>query len=93
MATFLIDAENNITALGTQQADFEGEIFASQKEGGSRCQVAGQPADRGLERYPWTHTSQEVHGSEVGGRPHLESDSKPGRRLRVGGGYDGHRGP
>jgi hypothetical protein len=32
MATFLIDAENNIRALGSQQADFEGEIFASQQE-------------------------------------------------------------
>ena len=32
MATFNIDAENNITALGSQQADFEGEIFASQTE-------------------------------------------------------------
>src|SRR6202035_1414505 len=32
MATFNIDAENNITALGSQQADFEGEIFANQKE-------------------------------------------------------------
>ena len=32
MTTFLIDAENSITALGNQQADFEGEIFASQKE-------------------------------------------------------------
>src|ERR1700680_2387581 len=27
-----IDAENSITALGSQQADFEGEIFANQKE-------------------------------------------------------------
>ena len=32
MATFNIDAENSITALGSQQADFVGEIFASQKE-------------------------------------------------------------
>src|SRR5229473_1901168 len=32
MATFNIDAENSITALGSQQADFEGEIFASQQE-------------------------------------------------------------
>src|SRR5260370_23561106 len=32
MATFNIDAQNNITALGSQQADFEGEIFANQKE-------------------------------------------------------------
>src|ERR1700682_1698587 len=32
MATFLIDTENNISALGSQQADFEGEIFASQQE-------------------------------------------------------------
>src|SRR3984893_11161325 len=32
MATFNIDADNNITALGSQQADFEGEIFASQQE-------------------------------------------------------------
>ena len=32
MATFIIDAENNITALGSQQADFEGEIFASKQE-------------------------------------------------------------
>jgi hypothetical protein len=32
MATFLIDAENSITALGSQQADFQGEIFASQQE-------------------------------------------------------------
>src|SRR5229473_3424739 len=32
MATFNIDAENSITALDSQQADFEGEIFASQQE-------------------------------------------------------------
>ena len=32
MATFNIDAENNITALSSQQADFQGEIFASQRE-------------------------------------------------------------
>src|SRR5229473_5542416 len=32
MATFNIDAENSITALDSQQADFEGEIFASQTE-------------------------------------------------------------
>ncbi len=32
MATFLIDAENNISALRSQQADFEGEIFGSQQE-------------------------------------------------------------
>jgi hypothetical protein len=32
MTTYLIDAENSITALGSQQADFEGEIFASQQE-------------------------------------------------------------
>jgi hypothetical protein len=32
MATFIIDAENSITALGSRQADFEGEIFASQQE-------------------------------------------------------------
>ena len=32
MVTFLIDAENSITALDSQQADFEGEIFASQTE-------------------------------------------------------------
>jgi hypothetical protein len=32
MITFLIDAENCITALDSQHADFEGEIFASQQE-------------------------------------------------------------
>jgi cell division septation protein DedD len=32
MTTYTIDAENSITALGSQQADFEGEIFASQQE-------------------------------------------------------------
>jgi hypothetical protein len=32
MATFSIDAENSITTLGSQQADFEGEIFSSQQE-------------------------------------------------------------
>ena len=32
MATFIIDKENSITALGSQQADFEGEIFASRQE-------------------------------------------------------------
>src|SRR5260370_25135568 len=32
MATFIIDKENSIAALGSQQADFEGEIFASQQE-------------------------------------------------------------
>jgi hypothetical protein len=32
MTTYTIDAENNITALGSQQADFKGEIFASQQE-------------------------------------------------------------
>jgi len=32
MTTYAIDVENSITALGSQQADFEGEIFASQQE-------------------------------------------------------------
>jgi hypothetical protein len=32
MTTFVIDAENSITVLSSQQADFEGEIFASQQE-------------------------------------------------------------
>src|SRR3981081_4154476 len=32
MTMYTIDAENSITALGSQQADFEGEIFASQQE-------------------------------------------------------------
>src|ERR1700682_2706981 len=32
MTTFSIDAENSITALDSQQSDFEGEIFASQQE-------------------------------------------------------------
>src|SRR3982074_2961381 len=32
MTTYTIDAENSITALGSQQADFEGEIFANQQE-------------------------------------------------------------
>src|SRR4029077_12204990 len=32
MTTFLIDAENNISSLDSQQADFHGEIFASQTE-------------------------------------------------------------
>src|SRR5258708_18288662 len=32
MTTFIIDVENSITALGSQKADFEGEIFASQQE-------------------------------------------------------------
>src|SRR6202035_4538439 len=47
MATFNIDAENNITALGSQQADFEGEIFASQKELADLA--ANWPANRLLE--------------------------------------------
>ena len=32
MTTFVIDPENSITALSSQQADFEGEIFTSQQE-------------------------------------------------------------
>ena len=32
MTTYMIDAENSITALDSQQADFEGEILASQQE-------------------------------------------------------------
>src|SRR5437899_893284 len=32
MKTYLIDGENSITALGIQQADFEGEIFGSQEQ-------------------------------------------------------------
>jgi hypothetical protein len=31
MTTYTIDKENGITALGSQQADFEGEIFASEQ--------------------------------------------------------------
>jgi hypothetical protein len=46
MATFSIDAENSITALGSQQADFEGEIFASQKE---LTDLAKWPANRLIE--------------------------------------------
>jgi hypothetical protein len=47
MATFLIDAENSITALGSQQADFEGEVFASQQELGDLA--AKWPANRLIE--------------------------------------------
>jgi hypothetical protein len=47
MATFLIDAENNISALGSQQADFEGEIFASQQELADLA--ANWPANRLIE--------------------------------------------
>jgi hypothetical protein len=47
MTTYAIDAENSITALGSQQADFEGEIFASQQELASL--VAEWPADRLIE--------------------------------------------
>src|ERR1700694_7068 len=47
MATFLIDAENSITALGSQQADFEGEIFASQQELADLA--ANWPANRLIE--------------------------------------------
>ena len=32
MTTYAIDAENSITALGSQHADFQGEIFATQQE-------------------------------------------------------------
>jgi len=47
MATFNIDAENNITALSSQQADFQGEIFASQQELGELA--AKWPANRLIE--------------------------------------------
>jgi hypothetical protein len=47
MTTYTIDAENNITALGSQQADFEGEIFASQHELGDLA--AKWAADRLVE--------------------------------------------
>jgi hypothetical protein len=47
MATFIIDAENSITALGSQQADFEGEIFASQQELGDLA--ATWPTNRLIE--------------------------------------------
>jgi hypothetical protein len=47
MTTYTIDAENSITALGSQQADFEGEIFASQQELASL--VANWPANRLIE--------------------------------------------
>ena len=47
MATFIIDAENSITALGNQQADFEGEIFANQKELADLA--ANWPANRLIE--------------------------------------------
>jgi hypothetical protein len=47
MATFNIDAENNITALDSQQANFEGEIFASQTELGELA--AKWPANRLIE--------------------------------------------
>jgi Protein of unknown function (DUF3489) len=47
MTTYAIDAENNITALGSQQADFDGEIFASQQE---LADLATKwPADRLIE--------------------------------------------
>jgi hypothetical protein len=47
MATFTIDAENSITALDSRQADFEGEIFASQQE---LADLAGKwPANRLIE--------------------------------------------
>ena len=47
MTTYTIDAENNITALGSQQADFEGEMFASQRELGDLA--AKWTADRLVE--------------------------------------------
>src|ERR1700680_1257440 len=47
MATFNIDAENNITALGTKQVDFEGEIFANQEE--LTDLAANWPANRLIE--------------------------------------------
>jgi hypothetical protein len=49
MTTYTIDAENNISALGSQQADFEGEIFASQQELADLA--AKWPADRLIEVY------------------------------------------
>jgi hypothetical protein len=47
MATFIIDKENSITALSSQQADFEGEIFASQQELADLA--ANWPANRLIE--------------------------------------------
>ena len=47
MPTFNIDADNNIMALGSQQADFEGEIFTNQKE---QADLAAKwPANRLIE--------------------------------------------
>ena len=62
MATFNIDAENSITALDSQQADFEGEIFANQKELADLA--AKWPANRlieVLERHSRPDARQEVH--------------------------------
>src|SRR3989442_11853852 len=47
MTTYAIDNENSITALGSQQADFEGEIFASQQELADLA--TNWPADRLVE--------------------------------------------
>jgi hypothetical protein len=49
MTTYTINAENNISALGSQQAEFEGEIFASQQELADLA--AKWPADRLIEVY------------------------------------------
>jgi hypothetical protein len=62
MATFNIDAENSITALGSQQTDFEGEIFSSQQE---LAELAAKwPANRLIEVWngiPGPHAREEVH--------------------------------
>jgi hypothetical protein len=90
MPTFNIDADNNITALGSQQADFECEIFANQKELADLA--AKWPANRLIEfwnRIPGLTPVKKFTDRKSAVRPHLESDPEPGRRRRDGSDHDG----
>jgi hypothetical protein len=85
MKMYTIDAENSITALGSQQADFEGEIFASQQE--LTDLAAKWPGNRLVDVWngiPGLTPVKKFKDQQVGSHPHLEGDPEPGRRQPGG---------
>ncbi len=80
--TFVIDAENSITALGDQETlvSSKGPVREPLGTGGSRGKVAGKWAGRNLER-AGAAAGEEGHGSQAGGRADLEGNPEPERRL------------
>ena len=72
--TFVINSDNNITALGSQDAgSARGETFHTQEE---LAQLAAKwPPSRGLEQHPRPDANEEAKGREGGHRQPMERRS------------------